>query len=183
MQTFTLTLMKSIWIADQVAKRCWNAMNQLAWNLSECYRFTYVTLYTWLGAVWHLNLWTGAVLVIFSTAAFLTGLALAEQINHQCATFLGVSLAPRRKIPNHSFPFLDWHTEARARTRLVSYKRETGRGNWGGEQQIHLITQNIPFLLVSSSLGMRTFWLFSGVICQTKSSAPFMSNSFQQQFH
>lgn len=61
-----------------------------------------------------------------------------------CHISTGVSLAPRREIPNHSFPFLNWHTQDEARKRLVSYKRETGRGNWEGEQikkQINLITK------------------------------------------
>lgn len=116
-----------------------------------------------------------------------------------CHISTGVSLAPRRKIPNHSFPFLNWHTEARAGKRLVSYKRETGRGNWGGEQQINLIAQNVPFLRVFSFSGIRSYFdkfhrcfahmelkwnyvkaesLFTDIICQTTSSTPFMSVMF-----
>lgn len=42
-------------------------------------------------------------------SAFLLGPELAEQINQLCETFLGVSAALRKKIANHSFPFLNWH--------------------------------------------------------------------------
>ncbi len=134
----------------------------------------YVILYTWPRAVWYLNLWTKAVLVIFSTVHLKEG-GFFRCIPHRpgisrankpsaCHISMGVSLAPRRKIPNHSFPLLNWHTEARARKRLVSYKRETGRGNWGGEQKINLITRNVPFLLASSYLGIKTFWLVSQML-------------------
>lgn len=80
---------------------CWNHR----WRHYELVSFSVNWAVYW--AAWHLNLWSRAVLVIFSTvrlkkrgggiffpAAFLTGLALAEQINHQRATFLQEFLLP-----------------------------------------------------------------------------------------
>ncbi len=110
----------------------------------------------------HLHWWSRTALVIFSTvhlkvggffpAAFLAGLALVEQINHWHATSLLEFLLP----PGGKYLITHFLSSThRARKRLVSYKRKTGRGDWGGEKQIKLITENVPCLLVSSYLGIR----------------------------
>lgn len=77
-----------------------SVVSEVAWKLTGWFW----SIFWLINSVWHLHSWTRAVLVIFSTvhlkvggffpAAFLTGLALVEQINHGHATFLLEFLSP-----------------------------------------------------------------------------------------
>lgn len=139
-------------------------------------------------AVRHLTSQTRAVPVTFSTMHLKSWRIFPCCIPHRpgiswankpaaCHISMEVLLPPGEKIPNHSFPFLNWHSEAKARKRLVNYKKETGRGNWLEKWPLMLpgqLTNWNQKHIKSDTMGC----CFSGINSITKCSTPFLQSCF-----